>query len=66
MINTFINNLKHLYEDMFWQSDMDASIDYHLHYHIGGLFYALLYWIETGKKESIEEMATLISSFFDV
>lgn len=66
MMNTFIFNLKNLYTDMLYQQLPDTSIDYHLHYHIGGLFHALLYWIESGQKESPEEMAMLITSFLTV
>lgn len=63
MMNTFISNLKNLYTDMLYHQSPDTSIDYHLHYHIGGLFHALLHWVEDGQKETPEEMAVLISSF---
>lgn len=76
MLEHFSRYLKELYQSVpaettadaprqtLWPPKEEGAIPsaYQIHYHTGGLFTLLLYWIDGGLKETPEEMASIAIS----
>lgn len=63
VLNTFVQNLEHFYAEVLGRENLDTVADYRIHFHAGGIAFALIRWIDRGCPEAPEEMATLIESF---
>lgn len=66
MLRRLTETTDYLFHEITKPDLPDNQLKYQLHFITGGLFSLLLHWIETGKKESPQEMAALAGDMIEV